>query len=94
MHALHPTPPKPKPTQAQPRPHSYTNQPWLSQLSAKVPELRKSSITMDGSKALPDWPENEDVVTRGVSLCASCPRMSWPLCCYVGWSCSSSWGAA
>ncbi|KAL4443430.1 hypothetical protein ABPG75_011167 [Micractinium tetrahymenae] len=44
----------------------YTNRPWLSQLQAKVPELRKASITMDGSKALPEWPENEDVVTRGV----------------------------
>lgn len=44
----------------------YTNRPWLSQLQAEVPELRKSSITRDGSKALPEWPENEDVLTRGV----------------------------
>lgn len=50
-----------------PAPRSYTNRPWLSQLQAEVPELRKSSITRDGSKALPEWPENEDVLTRGVS---------------------------
>ncbi|PSC72576.1 hypothetical protein C2E20_4286 [Micractinium conductrix] len=43
----------------------YTDQPWLSQLQARVPDLM-GGIQKDGSKALPSWPASENARQRGV----------------------------